>query len=59
MLCEQSTGTEGTLVLKQEHLKKNLWQNDQVANSYYAAHTYAKCTPPILFASLDNYFPFV
>jgi len=40
-------------------LKKNLWRNDQVANSYYAAHTYTKCTPPILFVYLDNYFPFV
>jgi len=59
MLCKQLTGTEGTPVLKQEHLKKYLWRNDQVTDSYYAAHTYAKCTPPILFVYLDNYFSFV
>jgi len=42
MLCKQLTGTESTPVLKREHLKKNLWRNNQVGNSYYAANTHAK-----------------
>ena len=42
MLCKQLTGTEGTPVLKWEHLKKNLWRIDQVSKFYYEASNICK-----------------